>query len=497
MGRKRTGTAYPTEGGYIIQITTKDSKRPKHTIPSPWEGKAVTLAAARKVAHKCQTLYDAGHPVPYFKLNQEKPKEAPTVLEYAKKCLASQDNLSDRRDVEVIIKHHIAPSKMAQLKMGQVSKADVRDWVAELKQKKPQNNPHEKLSAKYIIRIYQVLSYLFQLGAEYDDYYDPCSELSTRRLLPAPVANIEGQDKVYSQEAIVSLLSDPRIKADRRVLYALYFFTGLRANEAPAIRFKNYEPSTTPLGRLTITKAFRKRQESSTKTKTTHLIPVHPTLAVILGDWQSKGFEVFSGHKPTPEDFLVPNADLTPKTYSAIYTAFKRDCRLVGITPKRLHDTRATFISTALDDGANRDALKRVTHPSPKADVFDTYDQVAWRRVCRAMSALKIELPTKEQKTMENALNNASLEGQGEQTLMNKGLEEQKTVNPIYSKESAFVAIWPYSSSDNQPTPTKDDKHLSNNAPQVAIKIPLGIYTGEALCYAGLELSELKDMGVL
>jgi integrase len=495
MGRKRTGSVSRNpDGTFTVSITTNDGKRPKKKLPVYINGKSVSRAVAEKVASECQTLYDRGFPVPLFGLNQEKPKETPTVLEYAKKNHQTRANLS-RRDVGVIIKYYIEPTQLSKIQMGKVTKADIRNWADELLTKKPQNNNHDHLSPKYLHRIYQVLSYLFKLGALFDDYYNPCAELTPEHLgFPDPIARVHDTDKKYSKADVVAFLTSPKLTADRRVLYALYLFTGLRTNEVPALRFSNYDPQQKPLGRIIAARAMRGGKRASTKTKTTHMIPVHPEFAPILSAWWETGFEAFIGRKPTTDDFIVPDEKGSPRKYSRIYTMFKRDCERLGVDAKRLYDTRSTFISTAMDDGADKDALKRVTHSAPKADAFDLYDQAAWHRVCKAVSMLRYDLP-REQKAGENALNNALLRRRTARKLVSKGAESEQAVSQIYSKESAsdairsYLAVLPFGLA---PITTESDKQPQDNAPSRAIEIPLGLMTGEALAYSFLEIAELS-----
>jgi integrase len=423
MGRTKKGTAFTVDGGFTIQITTKEGKRPKKTLPAIHEGKTVTLAVARKLAQKCQNLYDAGHPVELFGLNQEKPKEAPSVIEYVQEWHSHQTypSIDDERG---LIKLYIKPTKIAQLRMGQVSKAEVREWLGWLKQQKPKNSQETTLAPKYLHKICSVLSRAFLAGAEFDDYKNPFAELSMRKLLPSPEARDPGQDNTYPREAVVKLLSHPWVRPDRKVLYALYFCAGLRANEALATRFKHYDTNQTPLGRLVISRAFRKGQEVTTKTKAVRFVPVHPTLASVLTEWKSSGFETFYGRAPQEEDFLVPQKDLTAKKHNATYKAFQSDCKRLGIQPKRLHDTRHTFISLVCDDGAEPDTVKRITHTPPKATAFDLYNRASWERLCRAILSLKIELPGREQKTLESALNIALSKNSSEQVSENTDIIE-------------------------------------------------------------------------
>jgi hypothetical protein len=53
---------------------------------------------------------------------------------------------------------------------------------------------------------------------------------------------------------------------------------------------------------------------------------------------------------------------------------------------------KATFITLAIEDGANRDIIRdRVTHSKPRRDAFDGYDRGSyWEETCREILKLKV-----------------------------------------------------------------------------------------------------------
>jgi hypothetical protein len=48
-------------------------------------------------------------------------------------------------------------------------------------------------------------------------------------------------------------------------------------------------------------------------------------------------------------------------------TRFHADLAMLGARPRRQHDTRRTFISLCLEDGARWDMLPWITHARPKS----------------------------------------------------------------------------------------------------------------------------------
>src|SRR5690606_13724360 len=56
----------------------------------------------------------------------------------------------------------------------------------------------------------------------------------------------------FTLAEVERLISDPAIPVERRVLYALKVLAGLRHGEAAALRWRHYDPTIEPLGKLTI-----------------------------------------------------------------------------------------------------------------------------------------------------------------------------------------------------------------------------------------------------
>lgn len=96
---------------------------------------------------------------------------------------------------------------------------------------------------------------------------------------------------VFSRAEFEELISDPRVRWDRRVVHALLFLAGLRHGEAARLRWENYDATTAPLGKLILLK---------TKTDVERHVPVLLPLAGSLAEWKLAGWPQLMGRKPEP-----------------------------------------------------------------------------------------------------------------------------------------------------------------------------------------------------
>jgi integrase len=198
---------------------------------------------------------------------------------------------------------------------------------------------------------------------------------------------------VFTREEVESLVSDERIAEDRRVLYAIEFFTGVRCGEAAALQWRSYNPNVEPLGRLLVATSYNSRSKrlKGTKTDQPREVPVHPTLARILAGWKLSGWRRAFGRQPTPEDLVVPALRGGCRNVRYSLMAFHDDLSRLGLRRRRHYDTRRTFISLAQADGARKDVLRWVTH-GPTGNAFDAYTTLPWATLCEAVGYLRLGL---------------------------------------------------------------------------------------------------------
>ena len=198
---------------------------------------------------------------------------------------------------------------------------------------------------------------------------------------------------IFTAGEVEQLISDERIAIHRRVAYTLEFLGGFRMGEASALRWGDYEPDIEPLGRITSGLAYNSERKvvKETKTGVAHEVPVHPTLAKVLGAWKLTGWRQRMGRAPRPDDLIIPTKNDTHRDVRKALEDFHEDLTRLGLRRRRHYDSRRTVISLGLDGGASKDILQSITHPRP-ADAFDLYRTASWAARCEAIAKIRVEL---------------------------------------------------------------------------------------------------------
>lgn len=255
----------------------------------------------------------------------------------------------------------------------------------------------------------------------------------------------------YSVEEANRLISDERIPFDRRVVYAVLFFTGMRWGELAALRWSRWDHAAKPLGRLQIALSYSTKLvdangekhggEKLTKTETPRLVPVHPELAKILAEWKLQ-WANFYGRPPRDNDLIIParapgqrllnapdyqamldaepgltKADLAArlgvsraavtqgcrrapvkqsdleKGYRSATVGWKRlqeDLDLLGIRRRRTHDVRRTTYSLLCEARANTKIVEFMLWGPSATAVRDVYATISWPAFCEEMIKLPL-----------------------------------------------------------------------------------------------------------
>lgn len=186
--------------------------------------------------------------------------------------------------------------------------------------------------------------------------------------------------QVYTAQEVVRFLTDELVPWDRRVLFALWFYTGAREGEGCGLKWQQWRRGVEPLGALAIDWQY---EHKPLKTNNPRRVPVHPHLAEMLQRWFDEGFELTYGRKPRPSDWIVPRRREPDRahTKSSAYKAFGAACEALGIEARSLHATRHTMITWARRGGADRDVLEKITH-NAKGQVIDAYTHWDWEPLC-------------------------------------------------------------------------------------------------------------------
>src|SRR5690606_1537967 len=114
-----------------------------------------------------------------------------------------------------------------------------------------------KLAPRTVRNIYSVVAAAFR-----DATIDGRIETSPCILTDAQLGTIVDREPewpaggVFSGEEATRLISGPRLRFDRQMVYAFGLLAGLRIGEAAALRWRPYDPAGEPLGRLLVARSY-------------------------------------------------------------------------------------------------------------------------------------------------------------------------------------------------------------------------------------------------
>lgn len=216
-------------------------------------------------------------------------------------------------------------------------------------------------------------------------------------------------EAVFSKDEAEALIFDERIPEDRRMLYALLFLLGVRIGEASALVIRAYTHAE-GLRKMAVAKSWsqRERRLVPPKGKKTRDIPVVSLLQELLDAWLAPGGgrERFTGTRRPGSDLPIVPARRAGGTNTAaaegrhrgqdgVLDSLHRDLATLGLRPRRVHDTRRTWVSLIMRKGGHKETVRWMSHGRPKAskDVFDGYNQVDWETRCREAERLPLERP--------------------------------------------------------------------------------------------------------
>jgi integrase len=180
----------------------------------------------------------------------------------------------DWQNDESRFKHHVLPELGDLLLLVEVRARHIVDLFHKLRTDRERN-----LAQRTIYNIYSVVAALFR-DAKLADLIEqsPCI-LDERQLGPLVDKDPEWRNEaVFARGEVETIISDARIPADRQMVYALELLAGVRPGEAAALRWRHYDPTVTPLGKILVARSYNTRGnvEKTTKTDAVKHIPVHP-----------------------------------------------------------------------------------------------------------------------------------------------------------------------------------------------------------------------------
>ena len=319
-----------------------------------------------------------------------------TVAAYARRWLEERRRfVADSKNDEARLKYHVLPT-IGAMRLEEVRPRHLAEMFRALRQA-------NELAPKSILNVYSTVKALFRDAKIADLLTGDAPTILTKYQLGEAVDK-DPEWRVtarYSRDELEILISDPRLPLDRRVFYALEGIAGLRLGEAAGLRWRHYDPSLKPLGRLLIATSYDKGR---TKTKQPRRMPVHPTLAAILAEWKLSGWPAMMSRQPTPDDLIVPRPPdhairrrtlWTPEAMrdkSYCFKRFRDDLGRLGFRHRRGHDLRRTMVSLTREDGARKDILELCTHnPQKTGSSIDVYTTFPWEALCAEVAKLRVQ----------------------------------------------------------------------------------------------------------
>jgi integrase len=318
-----------------------------------------------------------------------------TVAHWTKQFFDRRTNWNKSNE-EAAYRDHVAPT-LGRMRIDEVRPHHVKAWVRALCAK--------GLAPKTAHNVYGVAFTLFAAAAS--DELITASPFN-RRFDGLPKKRDKDptfRDKaVFTRSEVERLLGSETVPLRSRAAYAVLFLGGLRAGELAHLRWSDYRTDLEPLGRLTVRGSFhtRKRVEKGTKQDTPRKVPVHRVAARLLAEWRLAWALEFGRHA-TDDDLIFPAAGGKRKGVGH-WTNFRQRTSLLywlgklGMRPRRLHDTRRTFVSLATDDGATKDRLKWIKDGRERGgDSIEGYDEPSWQSLCDELGKLRITPRCNEQ----------------------------------------------------------------------------------------------------
>lgn len=486
MGRRRTGTAWEKpkgSGKWIAAITLSDGERVTREITRR-TGAPVDQTYARSAAREWQRAYDEGEWVP----SADKPGGKPGVHTVGTWVTAWSKTLSyaSAEGDRWVAGYYLGRDPIAALPLRALAASDVVAWIERLK--RTPSRQGGMLAARSVRRPVEILHRALRAAKAAGLIVADAMEALPPGALPAKRDKVPGARRGwrYDPDEVGALLTDPRVPVDRRVFYALAFGTGGRGGELGALRWSDWERAAAPLTRLVIARAVSMRArvltEHATKTGAVKEVPVHPTLAAILAAWWSDGWRAFYGRAPTMSDPIVPFDDGRQRWPHKAWRQLQKDCRTIGIRPRKLHGTRHTTIRLARDAGADREAMRTITHAAPSTDAFDGYDSPSWERLCREV--LKLEMGPRQSDSAPDSATTVS---------------QEPAFPVVFVRNDLFINQVTGVDRRTEPQETQALRGLpwpvsAHSAPDSATSGALPLWAGERAAYAYLERAELEGV---
>lgn len=345
-------------------------------------------------------------------------RAAVTVGEYADAWVKQRSNATAKNDRDSLRLYVEPRAWLTAMRMDEARPSDFDRLIRELRAETTAAG-ERRLSDKTIANLIGLLKVMFGAAVRAGVCIANPVNLARGTLDRAPKEETE----IFSIAETIVLTRHHAIPWPIRVLNALCLLAGLREGEACGRRWRDLDDSPKPLPAMSVTSQYGGKK---TKTRRSRVVPIHPELMRILTEWATEGFELHTGRKPTPDDFIVPNTSRRAlsehHTKSSYGHAFQRYREAAGVRHRKLHATRHTFITLCRRAGARAEIVERVTH-NASGKIIDRYTHFDWAPLCEAVLHLNLDV---HQDVHRVDANRGELSGSGKAT--------ERTFPGVYSQ---------------------------------------------------------------
>ena len=296
------------------------------------------------------------------------PSERLTLKQYLERWLRDyvRPSLSPKTSegYEHICQHHLVPN------LGSIKLSDLR----------PEHLQHyysEKLSSGLSAQTVRHHHMLIHKALETAVQWGLLARNVADAVTPPRASTKEMQ--TWNEDEVITFLEAARATPYYALFHTL-FFTGMRRNEALAVRWCDVD---LVLGQLYVSRTLHVlkggqiifRQPKSGKGRMIALSPL--TVTVLREHWGKQAFErSVLGTVLTGDDLVFSHPDGTPLLPTTVTHAWTKLVRRTGLKPIRLHDARHTHATILLKLGVHpRIVQERLGHSSIQI-TLDTYSHV-------------------------------------------------------------------------------------------------------------------------
>lgn len=363
-------------------VERKRSKGVVYSVTNEWQGKPAweRVGTSRREAETRDRAMKKEIKNGTYVPNER--SRSSTVMQIAGIWASTRTNAYADEE-RAILDRYLADSWLANMLVADVKQKHIVQWVEELKAEMVDGQ--RRITDKTIANAVGVLRMVFKYAA--------LKELCATQPVVLPKTMLRRKSKnekeIYSLAECVVLMRHHTIPWPQRVINALLLLTGMRLGEVAGRRWRDLEDG--PVAALIVRDQY---DSQPLKTERERIVPVHPELHRVLTQWAIEGFELYTGVRPTPGDFIVPNmsrwAQARHHTESSLNKQFCKTAEAAGVRPRTVHSTRHTFITLCRRFGARPDVLERVTHNSCDK-MIDRYTHMEWAPLCEAVLCLNLD----------------------------------------------------------------------------------------------------------